>query len=193
MRARSCTLFIFALAWVASAPGLAASVEERLTPCLSCHGQTGQSKNPEVPSLGAQPAAYLVIQLYLFREKLRPVPLMIEMTKDLSDDDLQKFADSIAALPAPQPPLEPPDAARMARARALVQQNRCGFCHSPDFAGHDNIARLAGQREDYLAKALREYKSNTRPGYDASMAEVVQPIGDTDIADIAYFMAHARP
>jgi cytochrome c553 len=131
-----------------------------------------------------------VIQLYMFREKLRPVELMNEMTKDLSNDDLQQFADFIAKLPAPQP-AGAPDAARMERARALVQRHRCGFCHSADFAGHDNIPRIAAQREDYLAKTLAEYKSNARPGYDASMADVVQPLSDADIHDLAYFMAHS--
>ena len=160
--------------------------------CLACHGEKGQSANPEVPSLGAQPSPYLVIQLYLFREKLRPVALMNELTKGFTNDDLQKFADTISSLPAPQPAAGEPDATRMARGQVLARQHRCGFCHSADFAGHDNIPRIAAQREDYLAKALREYKSNARPGYDASMADVVQPIADADIADLAYFMARSR-
>jgi len=46
MRTRSRTLFIFALAWVASAPGLAASIEERLTP--ACHA-TGRPANRRTP------------------------------------------------------------------------------------------------------------------------------------------------
>jgi cytochrome c553 len=174
----------------AVASASAATLEERIAPCLACHGETGQSETPEVPSLGAQPSPYLVIQLYMFREKLRPVELMVEMTKDFSNDDLQQFADFIAKLPAPKPPAEAPDAARMERARPLVQRHRCGFCHSVDFAGHDSIPHIAAQREDYLAKTLREYKSNARAGYEASMAEVVQPISDPEIADIAYFIAH---
>ena len=47
------------------------SLEERIAPCLACHGEKGQSANPEVPSLGAQTAPYVLIQLFLFREKLR--------------------------------------------------------------------------------------------------------------------------
>jgi cytochrome c553 len=186
-------LAILALLGTASVCSFAATFEERIAACLACHGEKGQSANPEVPSLGAQPSPYLVVQLYLFREKLRPVELMNQMTQGLSNDELQKFADFIATLPAPKPPVDAPDAARIERARALVQQNRCGFCHNADFAGHDNIPRLAAQREDYLAKALREYKSNARPGYDASMAEVVQPISEADLADIAYFMAREGP
>ena len=184
-------LVILALAFATSVPAFAASFEERMAACLACHGEKGQSDNPEVPSLGAQPSPYLVIQLYLFREKLRPVELMTEQTKDLTNDDLQKLADTIAAEPPPQPAAGTPDPARIERGQALARQYRCAFCHGADFAGHDNIPRIAAQREDYLAKALREYKSNARPGYDASMADVVQPIGDGDIADLAYFMARS--
>ncbi len=42
-----------------------------MAPCLACHGERGQSAIPEVPSLGAQTSPYVLIQLYLFREKLR--------------------------------------------------------------------------------------------------------------------------
>src|SRR5262249_37063939 len=125
-----------------TAAGVAATLEEKIAPCLACHGEKGQSETTEVPSLGAQPSPYLVIQLYMFREKLRTVELMNEMTKGLSNDDLQQLSDFLAQQ-APPKPAGSPDAARMERARALVQRHRCGFCHSGDFAGHDNIPRLA--------------------------------------------------
>jgi cytochrome c553 len=185
--------FFAALALVcAAAPVFAASFEERVAPCLACHGENGRSENPEVPSLGAEPAPYVLIQLYLFREKQRRVEIMNDATKDFTDNDLREFSDYIAKLPAPNPPAGELDAARIELGRALARQHRCGFCHGPDFSGHDNIPRLAAQREDYLLKTLREYKSNARPGYDASMPEVLYPINDAEIADLAYFVAHQR-
>ena len=51
--------------------------------------------------------------------------------------------------------------------RALITQNRCNSCHNLDLSGRENIPRIADQREDYLVKTLREYKNNTRHGYDA--------------------------
>jgi len=177
------------LVCAAALPGLAATVEERTAPCLACHGEKGQSENPEVPSLGAQPPLYTLIQLYLFREKQHRVELMNEAAKDLTDNDLREFSDFIAKLPAPKPPEGAVESARIEHGRMLVQQHRCGFCHNPDFSGHDNIPRIAAQREDYLIKALREYKNNTRPGYDASMGEVVQPINDADFLDLGYYIA----
>jgi cytochrome c553 len=39
-------------------------------------------------------------------------------------------------------------------------------------------------------KALCGYKSNARRGYDASMADVMYPVTDADILDLAHFLAH---
>jgi cytochrome c553 len=58
--------------------------------------------------------------------------------------------------------------------------------------GGQNVPRLAGQREDYLLKALRGYKDNSRRGYDAAMAEVVYPLQDADLVELAYFLARVK-
>lgn len=173
-------------------PAAAQTVKERLPVCLACHGANGQSQTPGVPSLGAQQSFYVTVQLLMFRERMRVVDPMNDMTKGLSDDDLRGFADAIAKLPAPRPAAGPVDEARMARARALVEQNRCNFCHTPTFAGQDNVPRIADQREDYLIKALRGYKDNSRHGYDTAMADVIAPITDAQILDLAYYLARVR-
>jgi cytochrome c553 len=188
-------LIIYCLLLCAAAvPGAAQTqtVQQRLPVCLACHGSNGQSQSEGVPSLGAQQAFYTTVQLLMFRERMRVADPMNEMAKGLSDDDLRSFADIIAKLPAPQPPAGPLDDARMARARALVEQNRCNFCHTPTFAGQDNVPRIADQREEYLVKALRGYKDNSRHGYDSSMADVVAPITDAQILDLAYYIARVR-
>src|SRR5215216_4084896 len=166
----------------------AQSFEERLSLCLACHGENGQSETPEVPSLGAQPSMYVLIELFMFRQNLRTAPPMNDMAQGLSDADLQKFADTIAKQPPPKP-IEDADPARMARAFALVSRHRCGFCHNNNFAGTESVPRLAGQREDYLLKALREYKANKRSEYQPVMAEVIMPMKDEDFIDLAYFFA----
>jgi len=171
-----------------AASGWSAALEERLPTCLACHGEKGTSVNTEVPSLGAQAAPYLEIQLYLFREGMRPVEVMNDAMKGIADDELSKLAGLLAALPPPAA-TGPNDPTRMEHARALVHQHRCDFCHNPDLSGRENVPRIAGQREDYLVKTMREYKSNTRPGYDASMADVVQPLTDEDIRELAYYAA----
>jgi len=170
----------------------AETIEERAVPCFACHGEHGQSETENTPSLGGQQAPYALIQLFMFREKLRTFEPMNEVAKPLSDGDLRDFSEFIARLPKPQPPADAADPARIQRAQALIAQNRCGFCHKGDFSGGDNVPRIANQREDYIAKTLREYKDNTRHGYDATMADVMQPITPEQIADLAYYIAHVR-
>jgi cytochrome c553 len=165
---------------------------ERLAPCLACHGERGTSETPEVPSLGGQPAPFLLIQLYQFREKQRLAEPMNELTKDFTDDDLRTFSDELAKLPPPAPPAAGAQAARLEKGRAAAQRHRCGFCHNPDMSGHDQIGRIGAQREDYLLKALREYKTGERRGYDPAMVEVAQGISDEDLADVAHYLAHWR-
>jgi len=180
------------LAALPAAAQTAQTVQARLPVCLACHGQNGQSENAGVPSLGAQQAFYVTVELLMFRERMRVVDPMNEMAKGLSDDDLRGFADAIAKLPAPNPVEGPVDAARMERARVLAEQNHCNVCHTPNFAGQQNVPRIAGQREDYLVKALRGYKDNSRRGYDAAMADVVPQITDEQILDLAHYLARVK-
>src|SRR3954447_5240027 len=90
----------------ASAPAISETMAEKLPLCLACHGQTGTSQTPEIPSLGGQPASYLLIQLYQFREKARIAKPMKELTKDFTDDDLRTYSDELAKLPPPSPPAD---------------------------------------------------------------------------------------
>jgi cytochrome c553 len=179
-------------AFLAGALPAFANPDEKLAPCLACHGAEGQSELENVPLLGAQPSPYTVIQLFMFLKKMRVTEPMNEMAKELSDNDLQATADFFAKQPAPRPRADAGDPARLERSRAVVEQSHCDVYHRPDFSGRDNLPRLADQREDYLLKTLGEYKSAARRGYGASMAEVLQPIDDAQLVEFAYYLTHLR-
>jgi cytochrome c553 len=187
---RGITLALILVLTAASANG--ETLEERFATCQACHGEKGQSETENTPSLGGQQAPYALIQLFMFREKLRDFEPMNEMAKSLTDDDLRNFSDYIAKLPKPAPPAEAGDPARMQHGQAMAQQFLCNNCHKPDFSGNDNVPRIANQREDYLAKTLAEYKDNSRHGYDGSMADVMGSVAREQIADLAYYIAHVR-
>ena len=187
-RAIAVATFVLLLASLADADTL----EARLPACFDCHGANGQSAFPEVPSLGGQPVFYLTVQLLMFREKLRVVEPMNQAMQGLKDEDLRDLAAYLAKLPPPKSPDGPVDAARVERARAVIEQHHCNFCHQGNYSGEQNVPRLAGQLEDYLVKALREFKNNSRRGYDASMADVLYLISDEQILDLAYFLARLR-
>lgn len=165
--------------------------DERLAVCLACHGEKGISETSEVPSLAGMPANFTLIQLFLFRQKTRQVEIMNDLAKDMTDDDLRKFSEYFAKLPPPKSS-DAPDPAIAARAQAVIAKNYCASCHNPDFSGREQMPRLAAQREDYLLKAMRDYKTAQRPGYDATMDEVIRPITDADIVDLAHYLARLR-
>jgi cytochrome c553 len=181
------------------APSFGETVVERAAPCLACHGESGQSETPDVPSLGGQPAPYLLIQLYLFREQQRVSParkndqmiqVMFEMTRGFTDDDLRSFSDLLAKLPPP--------ARRQWRYGAHAAGGRPDHAESMQQLSRSRSdrtrqrPRIAAQREDYLVKTMREYKSNDRRGYDAAMADVLASVSDQQIADLAYYIARFR-
>lgn len=181
-----------ALILLAAIPGWA-EPPDVLVPCLACHGEKGTSVTENVPSLGAQRAPYTLIQLFMFREGLRVAEPMNDMAKALSDDDLRMIGDFMAAQMPPKPAA--PGAinrTRMERGQALAQTHRCVFCHRPDWSGQESVPRLSSQREDYLLKTLREYKSGVRRGYEATMAEALQPLDDAILVELAYYIARAR-
>ena len=182
----------FAAVLLLTCPAAADAVQDRMPACLACHGEKGQSATPDTPSLGAQQKDFMLVQLFMFREKLRHVEIMNQMAQGLSDDDLRAFSEALAKLPPPAPVTDAADAARIARGQALVTQHRCNFCHAPNLAGQDQVPRIADQREDYLLKTLREYKTNTRYAYDAAMANVIAPLTDQDFADLAYYLARVK-
>jgi cytochrome c553 len=148
-RRHSLALLLAALTALSTSSVGAATIDERLAACLACHGEKGSSEIPDVPSLGAQPALFLSVQLLMFRDKMRNIEPMSGMMKDWSDDDLRRATEALAKLPPPNTAIEPPDAARADGARALIEEHRCNFCHKQDFSGEQNAPRLAGQREDY--------------------------------------------
>ena len=66
--------------------------DEKLATCLACHGEKGISETSEVPSLAGMPADFTLIQLFLFRQGTRKIEIMNDLAKDMTDDDLRKFA-----------------------------------------------------------------------------------------------------
>jgi cytochrome c553 len=168
------------------------SNEKQAEGCYTCHGKSGTSQTALTPSLGGQPSFFVIAQLFLFREARRnksPTP-MDAFAKPLKDDDLRSLADLFSKQPPPKAPAQGRDAAKYERGKALVGKRNCAVCHNPDFSGRDQMPRLAGQREDYLLKAMRDYKKGDRIGYgSATMPEELHGLGDGDLADIAHYFA----
>jgi len=158
--------------------------------CAACHGADGISALADTPSLAGQHADFTTLQLVLMREGIRKVPAMQEVVRGLSDGQIEDLSAHFAWLPPGVPPdRSAPDATRMAEGEKLAAAMYCGSCHLPSYAGRANIPRIAGQREDFLARTLRDYRDNIRVGADTQMNGAMYGVTDAEIAALAHFLA----
>jgi cytochrome c553 len=136
---------------------------ELAAPCLQCHGANGRSLMENIPSLAGQPADFITVQMILFREGIRQVPAMSPFAANKPDRDIEDIAAYFASLP-PGPPSDrrARDPALFAAGQALTGPRHCATCHVSDYGGRNQIARIAAQREDYLAHAMIEYRDGRR-------------------------------
>jgi len=186
-------LLACALFGAGAGAGQAQTLEEKIGACAACHGQNGQSPNPDVPSIGGQPKLFVMYQLFFYREGRRKSAEMNAIAAGLSDAELGALADYVARLPPPAPLADAGTRPRLERAEVLATQRLCGSCHNRDYSGREQMPRVAGQREGYLFKALKDYQSGARVGTQAAMAEAVRGLNDGELADLAYYLARFRP
>jgi cytochrome c553 len=185
-------IFRLAAAAIALVAAAGASAADKAEPCKTCHGETGNSAIPMTPSLAGHSAGYTTLQLVLFRERQRRDDVMMPLAANLSDEEIGDLA-AFFAEQKPEPVDPPaPDESTMERGRAIADARHCGSCHLPDFSGREQMARLAGQREDYLVKAMTDYRDGRRAGLDGMMTGLLRDVGDDDIAALAHFLANQR-
>jgi cytochrome c553 len=175
----------------ASAAGVAQTFEERLQLCGTCHGADGNSKMEKTPSLAGQPELFLTNQMILFRERLRQSEVMAPFAKGLSDTDIVALAGHYSKL-APEPGPEAVDPALAARGAELANALHCRSCHLPDYAGREQMPRLARQRIDYMVDSMIAYRDGKRYGTDNAMNAVMHGVSDADIRALAHFVAGVR-
>jgi cytochrome c553 len=192
----ACALASPAWSQQASPPAPAAAVA--LTPnaqhgkeisytCLGCHGIDGYKNaypNYSVPELEGQHPEYLVDALHGYRDGDRAHLTMHSQASTLSDQDIVDIAAYFAGKPLTatgKPAGTVPQVATL-----------CVSCHGSDGVGiTPNYPTLAGQHEDYLARALDEYKKGGRK--NPVMKGFASNLKDDDIDLIARYFSQLRP
>src|SRR6266550_3524513 len=168
-----------------------AAGKEKAELCIGCHGEGGISQTENIPSLAAQPDQFIQWQLVFFRSGTRKNEQMQPIVEQINNDDIRNLGAYFASIAPPKAskPDDNPDLSRKGAQAAAGR--RCGSCHTDTYAGTKAVARIAGQREDYLLKALHDYKSGMRSGGAmAAMAEVTYPLSEEEITALAHYLAH---
>ena len=155
--------------------------------CLGCHGVEGY-KNAypmySVPELRGQNPEYLLTALHGYRDGDRSHITMHSQTETLSDQDMADAAAFLAGKPLQgtgKPEGTVPQAAQL-----------CVSCH-----GQDGVAvapiypSLAGQHEDYIVRALDEYKHGGRK--NPVMKGFASNLTEADIRAVAAYFSKLTP
>ena len=176
----------------AASPARAADVaagKQKAEMCVGCHGDNGISQIENIPSLAGQPDQFIQWQLVYFRAGSRKNEQMQPAVEQLNNDDIRNLGAYFASLTPPKGPQDDnPDLSEKGKQAAAGR--RCASCHTDSYAGTKAVARVAGQREDYLIKALHDYKSGVRSGGgQAAMADVAYPLSEEEITALAHYLS----
>ena len=179
---------LFALAVFAQpalAEGNAAAGKVLGYTCFGCHGIEGYRNaypSYRVPKLGGQKAGYLEIALRGYRAGTRQHPTMEGQAASLSDQDVADVAAYLASIGSETVASGGSEGASFDKAIA------CTACH-----GQNGISvnaawpTLAGQHEDYIARALQQYRDGTRS--DPVMGPQAAMVAEEDVARLARYFS----
>lgn len=174
----------------AQAAGDPAAGKFKFSTCMGCHaipGYTNAYPTYHVPRLGGQHAPYIVAALKEYQAGNRAHPTMQANAASLSEQDMEDIAAYVATA-------YEPDGGHTVSGNVAAGKKKaapCAACHGQDGNNTDpNFPRLAGQHEDYLHKALQDYKSGARK--NAIMNGMAAPLSEQDMVDLAAYFASQK-
>src|SRR5450631_1274025 len=191
MRAALIVTLLATIMGLATANAADETARQKAEICAGCHGEAGISQTENIPSLAGQPDQFIQWQLVFFRGGSRKNEQMQPIVEKISNEDIRILGAYFASLTPPKAsaPDDNPDLSKKGAQAAAGR--RCASCHTDSYAGTKAVARLAGQREEYLVKSLHDYKSSQRSGgAGAAMAEVAYPLSEEEITALAHYLAH---
>jgi len=183
-------LLFLSLPTLAQTSSLAA-VPSQVPMCAACHGPNGNSQIPLTPSLAGQPKVFIENQLVLIREGIRDIPPMKGLLDTLKDPELVALATYFAAQ-APAKLTGTINKENFDRGQALAGKMHCGSCHLPDYSGRQQMPRLAGQNEAFLAYSMKQFRDHAGLGRDTVMSASLFGLKDNDLADLAHYLANFK-
>jgi len=138
-------------------PGKPAKAEELSATCNGCHGENGNSTDPDVPVIAGQDATYIAAAVSSYASGGRENEAMANAVKELRKEQIR----DVAAFYAGQTPAKLEGINLPLSPEELAQ--KCDRCHGENGMSQDpTIPRLEGQIQAYLEKALNDYRSGNR-------------------------------
>jgi len=167
--------------------------------CQACHGVTGNSSNPDWPSLAGLGADYIAEQLQNFKDGKRANPIMAPIAAPLSAQDmadLGAYFDTLANTGLEADPSYWQAGEKLYRggdkARGVPA---CMACHGPTGRGNEpaKFPALRGEQSVYIAKQLNAYAAGARPpGPRGIMPVIAKRLTADDIRNLSSYVQGLR-
>jgi cytochrome c553 len=175
-------------------PALAASLEKLGkkaigSVCANCHGETGNSLQPDVPNLAGQNRAYLLEQMRLFSEGKRRHNFMEGIMKALSTDEKVGL---VLLFSSQEVVTKPAANSALADKGALYYKKTCIACHGDAGRGNEQIARIAGQQPAYLRTSLNHYRGADGVRNNPLMVSATKVMSNEDIDAVAAYLSSMK-
>jgi cytochrome c553 len=156
--------------------------------CGACHGESGISKTPGMPSLVALDPKYFIAALNAYKSGQRKHDMMKSLVGALNDESVS----SIALYYALQKPAKAQTPAPGDQAAGKAAAASCAACHGDQgVSGNPATPSIAGQDAEYLAAALRAYKDGSRK--EESMKGPAAALDEQAMRDLAAYYAAQQP
>jgi cytochrome c553 len=156
--------------------------------CLACHGVNGNSSMPGVPSLAAQNARYIYLQLRDYQEGRRENIMMTPMAAGLTRPEMQELANYFSQQKLSSKNFKA-DPEKVKKGIAKADETLCAMCHLGEFKGQNEIPKVAGQNFDYVVGMLKAFKAKTRTNDAGNMTSVASTLSDEDIENLGHYIA----
>ncbi len=191
--------------------GDAKAGQTKASACAACHGADGNGSDPQYPNIAGQSERYIAHQVALIASGQRSgaAVAMVPFVKDLTPQDMRDIgayfatrkagaglADDTVIADGPYKDMKFYEVGQKLyrggdAARGIPA---CMACHGPSGAGNPGPAypHLGGQRQDYAARRLQEYRTGTTTQKDPAlfniMAQVANKLTDQEIQALGTYL-----
>ncbi|MBZ2169426.1 MULTISPECIES: c-type cytochrome [Marinobacter] len=161
-----------------------AAGQERAQLCGYCHGRDGNSVRNHIPNLASQNPEYLLKQFHLFATGERESYVMEQVGRMLTADEMVNLSLFFASQPVTAQTAV--SASKLGREK---YQNFCFACHGEQGEGNRDMPRLAGQKKEFLIKALTDFKQGKSARANSPMVKIMRAVDSGDIEPLADYIA----
>lgn len=175
----------------------AAAGEAKAAVCAACHGERGNSRNPEWPKLAGQHPNYLAQQLRDFKSGTRKNEVMSPMAAPLSEADIADIAEFYSVQKREMGMADPglvEAGERLYRGgKTSTGVPACMACHGPAGAGNPaaGFPALSSQHAAYTRNQLRAYRSSKRKT-GQTMQAIAAKMSESEIEAVASYIEGLR-